>query len=162
MLGLIYSRALTQTPSLLVSLCNLLVLFVMKKIICVILEYESMNKYESMTHTYLENVFIGGAAVCVVGNISDDPVLLHSDCPHRHHHLFSSQNSCIQDVGVLQRRKSLIHMMFDNTLALLTSASSGQISRIPASCLMNAGMGSSTPAIQNPPEEQVVSWRWMN
>lgn len=121
-----------------------------------------MNKYESMTQTYLENILIGGATVCVVRNVSDDSVLLHSDCPHRHHHLFSSQNSCIQDVGVLQRRKSLIHMMFDNTLALLTSGSSGQISRLPASCLVNAGMGSSTPAIQNPPEEQVVSRKCMN
>lgn len=52
---------------------------------------------------YLEYIFISGATVCVVRHIRDHSIFFHSYCPHRHHHLLSSQNGCIQDLCVLQR-----------------------------------------------------------
>lgn len=86
-------------------------------------ENTKMNK--NISQTYFEYIFIGGATVCVVRNISDHAIFLHSNCPHRYHHLFPSQNSRVQDVCVLPRRKSLIYIMFDNPTALLTSGSLG-------------------------------------
>lgn len=61
---------------------------------------------EQEGQSYLEYIFISGATVCVVRHISDYSIFFHSYCPHRHHHLLSSQNSCVQDVRVLQRGKS--------------------------------------------------------
>lgn len=60
----------------------------------------------SRTKSYLENIFISGATVCVVRHISYDSVFFHSYCPHRHYHLLSSQDSRIQDLCVLKRGKS--------------------------------------------------------
>lgn len=74
-----------------------------------------MNKYENISQTYLEYVFIGGTTVCVVRDIGDYSIFLHSNCPHRHHHLFPGQDSCVQHVCVLQTGKSAIYIMFDNT-----------------------------------------------
>lgn len=82
-----------------------------------------MGKYFS---NYLEYIFIRGTTVCVVRNIGDYSIFLHSNCPHWHHYLFPGQNSCVQHVCVLQRGKSSISIMFDNTTALLTSGSLGQ------------------------------------
>lgn len=64
--------------------------------------------YVGGSHPYLEYVLISGATVCVVGHISDCSVFFHSDCPHRHHHLLSSQHSSVQDVCVLHRGKKKI------------------------------------------------------
>lgn len=79
-----------------------------------------MNKWESISQTYLEYILVGGATVCVVRNIGDYPIFLHSNCPHRHRHLFPSQDGCVQHVCVLQGGKSSIFIPFDKTAALLT------------------------------------------
>lgn len=70
--------------------------------LCVLYLWTNLTKVKR--RFYLENVFITGAAVCVVGYICDCSIFLHSYCPHRHHHLLSSQHSCVQDLCVLQRK----------------------------------------------------------
>ena len=56
--------------------------------------------------SYLEYIFISGATVCVDRHIGDHSVFFHRYCPHRHHHLLSSQNRCVQDLCVLQRGRA--------------------------------------------------------
>ena len=54
---------------------------------------------------YLKNIFITGAAVCVVRYICDYSIFLHSYCPYRHHHFLPSQHSSVQDLCVLERSR---------------------------------------------------------
>lgn len=70
--------------------------------------------YEDGEESYLENIFISGATVCVVRHVSYNSIFLHSYCPHRHHHLLSSQYSCVQDLCVLQIDKETHSQKNDN------------------------------------------------
>ena len=56
--------------------------------------------------SYLEDVFIGGAAVGEVGHVGDDSVLLHRHRPHGHHHLLARQHGRVQDLRVLAGQKA--------------------------------------------------------
>lgn len=62
--------------------------------------------------SYLENVFISGATVCVIRHIRDYSIFLHSYCPHRHHHLLSRQHSGVQNLRVLQREQREMSFIF--------------------------------------------------